>query len=307
MIDRLTHGLSFFFALTVFLTIAAVMGSLLYGGLDCFQQFGWDFLITSVWNPAAGQFGALVPVIGTLSTAGLALLIALPVSFGISYCITEIIPPFYRFPFTIIIELLAVIPSIIYGMWGLFVFIPYVGLDISVWLSSALQNQFLIGQFFTGPAAGLSILTASFILAIMIIPFITVTFKDAFDLVPLRLKESGYALGCTTWEIIWHIIVPHTRTQLVGGTMLGLTRALGETMAVAFVIGNAYNITSSVLQPGTTIASSLANEFTEAESDIYTASLISIGLILFLVTIIISGLARYLLVRLKRRSGGRNE
>jgi phosphate transport system permease protein len=186
-------------------------------------------------------------------------------------------------------------------MWGLFVFVPLIGIDLSSWLFVHLGHQHLIGQFFNRPSSGICILTASIILAIMIIPFVTITFKDAFDLVPRSLKESGYALGCTPWEIIWHIVIPYARIQLIGGTMLGLTRILGETMAVAFVVGNAYNVTTSVLHPGTTIASSLANEFTEAESTLYASSLINIGLILFFITFIVSGIARLILMRLNKK------
>lgn len=304
MVDRLFKGISFGATTTLLLLMGVILVSLIIGGSLCMKTFGWHFLTTATWNPAAKEFGALAPVLGTLTTTCLALLFALPTSFFVAYALCELIPSYFKLPLTILTELLAVIPSIIYGMWGLFVFIPFIGIDLAAWLAKHLGGQHLVGDFFQGPSSGISVLTAGIILSLMIIPFITITFKDAFELVPFNLKESGYALGCTQWEIIWHIMVPYTRIQLIGGTMLGLTRALGETMAVAFVIGNAYNVTASLLHPGTTISSSLANEFTEAESELYTSSLITIGLVLFAITFLVSGSARFLLRRMAQGRGG---
>lgn len=300
MLDRFFQGISLGATTLLLALIGVILVSLIIGGSLCLETFGWRFLLSSAWNPAAEEFGALAPVLGTLTTTTLALIFAIPTSFFVAYALSEYIPYFFRLPLTILTELLAVIPSIIYGMWGLFIFIPFIGIDLTSWLAQNLGSQLVIGSLFHGPSSGISVLTAGLVLSLMIVPFITITFKDAFDLVPFTLKESGYALGCTHWEMIWHIMVPYTRAQLIGGAMLGLTRALGETMAVAFVIGNAYNVTASLLHPGTTISSSLANEFTEAESELYTSSLVTIGLILFAVTFVVSGSARLLLRRLSR-------
>lgn len=303
MIDRLLHCFSLIFALCVFLVMMGIVVSLCVGGFECMKSFGWRFLSSSQWDPSLQKFGALVPILGTLTTAAIALLIAVPMSFGISFFITEILPAPLKTPLTLVIELLAVIPSIIYGMWGLFIFAPRFGVNLATWLSDHLGHNSMIGEFFKGGGSGINVLTASIILAIMVIPFITITFKDAFDLVPRRLKESAYALGCTTFEVVWCIVIPYVKSQIIGGTMLGLGRALGETMAVAFVIGNAYNVAGSILQPGTTIASSLANEFTEAESELYTSALVTIGLILFVITFIILAISRVLLQRLNKNEG----
>jgi phosphate transport system permease protein len=293
-------------ALLVFATVFGILISLLIGAQPALEKFGFSFLFSSAWNPVTEEFGARVAVFGTLVTSAIALLIAVPVSFGIALFITQLAPAWLKRPIGTAIELLAAIPSIIYGMWGLFVFAPLFADHVQPWISEHIGQWPLIGGLFQGPPMGIGMFTAGLILAIMIIPFISSIMRDVFEIVPPVLKESAYGLGATTWEVVWNIVLPYTRVGVVGGIMLGLGRALGETMAVTFVIGNAQRISASLFMPGSTIASTLANEFTEAVGEIYTSSLIALGLILFLITFIVLALARLLLLRLSVREGTRS-
>jgi phosphate transport system permease protein len=290
-------------AFAVLALLAAIIVSLIFGSLPAIKAYGFKFLSSPEWNPVTDEFGALVPIVGTLATATVALLIAIPVSFGIAIFLTELSPRWLRRPLGIAIELLAGIPSIIYGMWGLFVFAPLFGDYIEPWLSKNLGHTALIGPLFTGPPMGIGILTAGIILAIMVIPFIASVMRDVFDVVPTMLKESAYGLGSTTWEVMWNVVLPYTKIGVVGGIMLGLGRALGETMAVTFVIGNSHELSASLLMPGNSISSSLANEFTEAVGELYTSSLIELGLILFFITFVVLSLARFMLYKLGQREG----
>ncbi len=283
--------------------LAAVIISLIVGSMPAIHAFGFGFLTSSEWNPVSEQFGALVPIIGTLVTSGIALLIAIPVSFGIALFLTELSPRILRRPLGIAIELLAGIPSIIYGIWGLFVFAPFFADHMEPWINQHIGTLPVLGPFFSGPPMGIGILTAGIILAIMVIPFIASVMRDVFEVVPTLLKESAYGVGATTWEVMWNVVLPYTKIGVVGGIMLGLGRALGETMAVTFVIGNAHELSRSLLMPGNSIASALANEFTEAVGDLYTSSLIELGLILFFITFVVLSMARFLLYRLAKREG----
>lgn len=288
------------------LVLALLVGiglSLLLGSWTAIVKFGPAFLWTDAWNPVKENFGGLVPIFGTLVTAGIAMLFGIPLSFGVAVFITELCPAWLKRPLSIAIELLAAVPSIIYGMWGLFVFAPFFRTNIEPLLIDTLGQIPVIGALFAGPPLGIGVLTAGIILAIMVLPFITAVVRDVFETVPPMLKESGYGLGMTTWEVVRSIVIPYTRTGIVGGIMLGLGRALGETMAVTFVIGNAHRISASLLQPGNTISSALANEFTEAVGDVYLSSLILLGLILFVITFIVLSLAKLMLARAEKRAG----
>src|SRR2546423_6422356 len=293
------------FALLVLLLLAGIIASLVAGSLPALRAFGLGFLTSPQWNPVTEQFGALVPIAGTLVTSFIALLIGIPVSFGIALFLTELSPVWLRRPLGTAIELLAAIPSIIYGMWGLFVLAPLFADHVQPWLINTLGALPLAGALFQGPPLGIGMLTAGLILSIMVIPFIAAVMRDVFDLVPALLKESAYGLGATTWEVVWKVVLPYTKVGVIGGVMLGLGRALGETMAVTFVIGNAHQLAASLMAPGNSIASALANEFTEAVGDIYFSALIELGLILFLITTIVLALAKLLLLRLALREGTR--
>jgi phosphate transport system permease protein len=288
------------------LVLAALVGtalSMLWGGREAFDTFGFGFLFSTEWDAVNHKFGALVPIYGTIVTALIAMLIAVPVSFGIALFLTEVAPSWLRGPVAAAIELLAGIPSIIYGMWGLFVFVPIMGEYVTPWLNDHLGHWPLIGVLFTGPPLGIGMLTAGIVLAIMVIPFISSVMREVFLTVPTRLKESAYALGSTTWEVVWDIVLPYTRSAVIGGVFLGLGRALGETMAVTFVLGNAHRLSASLLEPGNSIAATIANEFTEADSDIYRSSLIALGFLLFVVTFIVLAAAKLMLRRLSRQEG----
>ena len=306
MLDTLFRNATRVTALLVFATVIGILISLCVGAYPSLQKFGFGFLFSSAWNPVTEDFGARVAVFGTLATSAIALLIAVPVSFGIALFITQLAPAWLKRPVGTAIELLAAIPSIIYGMWGLFVFAPLFADYVQPWITDHIGEWPLVGGLFQGPPMGIGMFTAGLILAIMIIPFISAIMRDVFEIVPQVLKESAYGLGATTWEVVWHIVLPYTRVGVVGGIMLGLGRALGETMAVTFVIGNAQRISGSLFMPGSTIASTLANEFTEAVGEMYTSSLIELGLILFLITFIVLALARLLLMRLSVREGARS-
>jgi phosphate transport system permease protein len=280
----------------VLILLIGVAVSMLWGGREAFSTFGWHFLIDSDWDAVNHKFGALVPIYGTLITALIAMLIAVPVSFGIALFLTEVAPNWLRGPIASAIELLAGIPSIIYGMWGLFVFVPFMAAHVIPFLNAHLGQWPIIGPLFRGPPLGIGMLTAGIVLAIMVM-------RDVFLSVPTRLKESAYALGSTTWEVAWDVVLPYTRTAVIGGIFLGLGRALGETMAVTFVLGNAHMLTPSLLMPGNSIAATLANEFTEADSDLYRSSLIALGFLLFVVTFIVLAIAKWMLLRLAKKEG----
>ena len=289
----------------IFVLIALIGAalSMLWGGRLAFETFGWSFLTTQEWDVGASKFGALVPIYGTLVTTGIAMLIAVPISFGIAVFLSEVAPPWLRRPVASAIELLAGIPSIIYGMWGLFVLAPYLSEHTYPWINDHLGVLPLVGPLFTGPPLGIGMLTAGLVLAIMVIPFISSVMREVFLTVPNRLKESAYALGSTTWEVVWDIVLPYTRSAVIGGIFLGLGRALGETMAVTFVIGNAYNISASLLDPGTSIASTIANEFGEAVDPLHKSTLLALGFLLFVLTFIVLAIAKLMLMQLKRREG----
>jgi phosphate transport system permease protein len=291
-------------AISVLVLLAAVIVSLIVGSLPALKEFGLGFLIDESWNPVTEKFGAAAPIYGTLVTSIIAMLIAVPIGLLIAMFLTELCPQFLRRPIGICIELLAGIPSIIYGIWGLFVFAPFLQQTLQPFLINTLGNVPGLGAAFAGPPYGIGVLTASLILAIMVLPFITSISRDVFEAVPPVLKEAAYGLGCTTWEVMRYVVLPYTRVGVVGGIMLGLGRALGETMAVTFVIGNAHRISASILAPGTTISATIANEFNEAVGDLYTSSLILLGLILFVITLIVLAAARLMLMRVQRRIGG---
>jgi len=301
--DNAFRSLTLAAALVVLLILGGVIGSLVIGSLPAIRAFGFDFLVTETWNPVTEKFGAMAPVYGTLVTAFIAMIIAVPIGLGIAIFLTELCPYALRRPIGIAVELLAGIPSIIYGIWGLFVFAPFLQKYVQPALIDAFAQVPVLSTLFAGPPYGIGMLTAGLILAIMVLPFVTSISRDVFDTVPPVLKEAAYGVGCTTWEVVRFIVIPYTRVGVIGGVMLGLGRALGETMAVTFVIGNAHRISASLLAPGTTISATIANEFTEAVGDLYTSALIELGLILFVMTFIILAIARYMLMRLERQAG----
>jgi phosphate transport system permease protein len=303
LLDVMFRNTTKLFAFLVFATLFGILITLLIASLPALNAFGFGFFTSDAWNPVTVEFGALVPIYGTVVTSLIAMLIGIPVSFGIAIFITELTPAWLKRPLGIAIELLAGIPSIIYGMWGLFVFAPWFADNLEPWINDHMGNWPVVGQFFQGPPMGIGMLTASFILAIMVIPFISSVMRDVFEVVPPMLKESAYGLGATTWEVVWNVVLPYTKVGVVGGIMLGLGRALGETMAVTFVIGNAHELSMSLLMPGNTISSALANEFTEAVGEVYTSSLITLGMVLFVITFIVLALAKLLLLQLATKEG----
>lgn len=290
-------------ALFVMVALSAAAWSTFRGGQATFEKFGLGFFTSRTWDPVGQDFGALVPIYGTVVTALIAMLIAVPVSFGIAMFLTEIAPKWLRTPVGTAIELLAGIPSIIYGMWGLFVLVPYLSEHVYPWVDAHLGTLPGVGPLFAGPPLGLGMLTAGLVLAIMVIPFIASVMREVFLTVPGRLKESSYALGSTRWEVVWDVVLPYTRSAVVGGIFLGLGRALGETMAVTFVLGNAHELTASLLMPGNSIAATIANEFAEADSEAYRSALIALGFVLFVVTFVVLSIARLMLRRLAKREG----
>ncbi len=290
-------------ALTVLALLLGATISMLWGGREALASFGLDFFTTADWDVGARRFGALVPIYGTVASAVIALLIAVPVSFGIAVFLTELAPAWLRNPIGTAIELLAGVPSIIYGMWGLFVLAPMLGQHVYPWINDHLGQIPLIGRLFQGPPLGIGMLTAGLVLAIMVIPFIASVMREVFLTVPQRLKESAYALGSTTWEVVWDVVLPYTRSAVIGGVFLGLGRALGETMAVTFVIGNAYALSAALLEPGSSIASTIANEFAEAVDPLHRSALLALGFVLFLLTFVVLALARLMLHRLQRKEG----
>ena len=301
--DKIFQALTRLAALFVLLLLSGVIVALIIGSLPALQTFGFEFITSQRWNPVTEKFGALAPIYGTIVTSFIAMLIAVPVGLLIAMFLTELCPMWLRRPIGIAIELLAGIPSIIYGIWGLFVFAPFLQGTLQPFLISVFGNIPVLSAVFEGPPYGIGVLTASLILAIMVLPFITSISRDVFDAVPPVLKEAAYGLGCTTWEVVRYVVLPYTRVGVIGGVMLGLGRALGETMAVTFVIGNAHKISASIIAPGTTISATIANEFTEAVGDLYTSSLIALGLILFVITFMVLAAARYMLLRIERRVG----
>ncbi|MGE5513074.1 MAG: phosphate ABC transporter permease subunit PstC [Bacteroidota bacterium] len=290
-------------AIGVLAVLGGVFISLIEGGWLAFSTFGLNFFVREVWNPVTEEFGAISPIFGTLVTSAIAMLIAVPLGLGIAIFLTEICPMQARRPIGIAIELLAGVPSIIYGIWGLFVLAPFLQKHVQPPLIATFANVPGLSTLFAGPPYGIGILTASLILAIMVLPFVTAISRDVFDAVPPVLKEAAYGIGCTRWEVVRRVVIPYARVGVIGGCMLGLGRALGETMAVTFVIGNAHRISGSLLAPGTTISATIANEFTEAVGDIYTSSLVALGLILFLITFLVLAGARLLLLRLDAKVG----
>jgi phosphate transport system permease protein len=290
-------------AISVLVILGGVILSLVIGAWPAIKAFGFGFLTTEQWDPVADKYGALAPIYGTIVTSLIAMLIAVPLGLLITLFLTELCPMWARRPIAIAIELLAGIPSIIYGIWGLFVLAPFLQTWVQPYLIDGLGWVPLAGNLFEGPPFGIGMLTAGLILAIMVLPFITSVSRDVFEAVPPVLKEAAYGLGCTTSEVVRHVVLPYTRVGVIGGVMLALGRALGETMAVTFVIGNAHRISASLLAPGTTISATIANEFTEAVGDLYTAALIELGLILFVITFIVLAIARYMLLRIERRVG----
>jgi len=301
--DACFKNLTRFFAFFVFSILAAILISLVYHSQLTLSKFGFEFLFVDEWDPVKEEFGALVPIYGTLVSSAIAMIIGIPVSFGIALFLTELSPNWLKRPLGTAIEMLAAIPSIIYGMWGLFVFAPLFAQYVQPALIKTFGALPIFGPLFKGPSMGIGMLTAGIILAVMVIPFITAVMRDVFELVPPMFKESAYGLGATTWEVVWHVVLPYTKIGVVGGIMLGLGRALGETMAVTFVIGNSHRLSASLMAPGNSIASSLANEFTEAVGELHSSALIELGLILFLITTIVLALSKLLLMRLALNEG----
>jgi phosphate transport system permease protein len=294
-----------FFALFVLAMLAGIIGSLIWGSFPIFEKYGLGFLTSTAWNPVTGEFGALNAIFGTVVTSFIALLFAVPISFGIAIFLTELCPAWLKRPMGTAVELLAAIPSIIYGMWGLFVFAPLFAEYVQPALASSLGKVPYIGALFQGAPMGIGMLAAGIILAVMVIPFIASVMRDVFEVVPNVLKESAYGLGATTWEVVRNIVLPYTKAGVVGGIMLGLGRALGETMAVTFVIGNTANLAASLFAPGASIASTIANEFAEASEGPHISALIGLGLVLFLITFIVLALAKLMLMRLQKGEGAR--
>lgn len=302
-LDVVFENVTRIFALLVLFMLVAIIASLAVGAWPAFEHFGFGFIVSTDWNPVTDKYGALNAIYGTLATSFIAMLIGIPVSFGIAVFLTELCPTRLRRPLGTAIELLAGIPSIIYGMWGLFVFVPILSTYIQPALTKVFGSVPLLGKLFQGAPNGIGILSAGLILAIMVIPFIASVMRDVFEIVPKVLKESAYGLGATTWEVMRHVVLPYTRAGVAGGIMLGLGRALGETMAVTFVIGNSHHLSASLYEAGNSISSVLANEFAEAGKDIHVASLIALGLILFFITFVVLVFAKLLLVQLAQKDG----
>lgn len=303
MQDFFFHKLTLFFASLVLIFLVGIILSLIVTAWPTFKEFGFKFFISTDWDVVNSKFGMIISIYGTLISALIALIIAVPLSFGIALFLTEISPNWLKRPLGIAIELLAAIPSIIYGMFGLFVFAPIFGDYIQPVLQSLFGKVPIIGSLFMGAPNGIGMLCAGIILAFMIIPFIASIMRDVFEIVPSVLKESAYGIGCTKWEVVSKIVFPYARNGVVGGVMLGLGRALGETMAVTFVIGNANKINASLFAPGSSIASTLANQFGEAEPGLHYSSLFALGLALFIITFVVLGLAKFMLFSMEKKEG----
>lgn len=298
--DRIFTGITFSFAALVLLVLFGILVSLMWQAWPAINEFGLGFFYSTTWSPSTGEFGAGIAIWGTLATSLIALLIGVPISFGIAMFLTESCPVWMRRPLGTAIELLAGVPSIIYGFWGLFIFAPMVQEYIQPWMISWLGEP-----FFAGPPLGLGVFTAGLVLALMVIPFIASVMRDVFETVPAVLKESAYGIGCTRWEVIRNIVLPYTRVGVIGGIMLGLGRALGETMAVTFVIGNANRFALNLFAPGNSIASTLANEFAEADATMHIPALFGLGLILFIITFVVLSASEWLIKQGERKAGGR--
>jgi phosphate transport system permease protein len=301
--DFVFHKSTLFIALTVLFALIGIIISLIVSAWPALSEFGPGFFFTVEWDIINGKFGGLIAVFGTVVTALIALLIAVPLSFGVAVFLTETCPVPLRRPLGTAVELLAAVPSIIYGMFGLFIFAPLFAEHVQPALAASLGQVPVLGYLFTGAFNGIGILCAGLILAMMVLPFIASVMRDVFEIVPPILKESAYGIGCTTWEVVNKIVLPYTKTGVIGGIMLGLGRALGETMAVTFVIGNAHKISASLFAPGNSIASTLANEFGEAEPGLHYASLFSLGLALFAITFVVLAIAKVMLARMEARQG----
>jgi phosphate transport system permease protein len=295
--------LNAFYGSAVMILLGATAASMAWGGRLAFETFGLRFITSTNWDAVNGDFGALVPIYGTIVTSIIALIIAVPVSLGIALFLTDIAPRWIRGPIGIAVELLAAIPSIIYGMWGLFVLAPFMALHVDPWLNDNLGPLPVIGAMFTGPPIGIGMLTAGIVLGIMVIPFIAAVARDVFNAVPPPLKESAVALGSTRWEVLSRVTLPYARSAIIGAIFLGLGRALGETMAVTFVLGNAHDLSISLLMPSNSIAAAIANEFTEADAELYRSSLIALAFLLFVVTFIVLSAAKLLLMCINRAHG----
>ncbi len=306
LLDTLFVGTTRFFALLVLASLGGILISLVVGALPSMREFGFGFFTSSEWDAVQGRYGALAPVYGTLVTSAIALLIAVPVSFGIAVFLTELCPAWLRRPLGICVELLAGIPSIIYGMWGLFVFAPVFSEYIQPFFIETVGRLPVVGALFQGAPMGIGLFAAGLILAIMIIPFIASVMRDVFEITPTMLKESAYGLGSTKWEVVRHVVLPYTKTGVVGGIILGLGRALGETMAVTFVIGNTFNISSSLYNSGVSITSALANEFAEAVDPLHLSSLLYLGLILFVITFVVLCISKLMLLHMQRNEGSKH-
>ena len=304
--DKLFGWLAKGAALLTLALLIGILGSLVIGAWPAIVKYGLGFLTSTTWDPVLNEYGGLVMIYGTLATSFIALLIAVPVSFGIALFLTELSPAWLKRPLGTAIELLAAVPSIVYGMWGLMVFGPLLAQYVQQPLQAWLDGVPYLGAFVSGPPVGIGLLAAGIILAIMIIPFIAAVMRDVFEVTPALLKESAYGLGATTWEVVWKVVLPHTKTGVLGGVMLGLGRALGETMAVTFVIGNMNQLNSlSIFEAANSITSALANEFAEAAEGLHQASLIYLGLVLFFITFVVLSLSKILLSRLKKSEGSR--
>ena len=304
--DLIFAGVARLAAVITLALLVAIIVSLVAGAWPSIKHFGLAFLWTAEWDPVQQKFGGLIMIYGTLMTSLIALLIAVPVSFGIALFLTELSPRWLKRPLGTAIELLAAVPSIVYGMWGLLVFSPILAEFVQQPLQNAFGSAPFVGQLFSGPPVGIGILSAGIILAIMIIPFIAAVMRDVFEVTPAMLKESAYGVGATTWEVVWKVVLPYTKTGVIGGIMLGLGRALGETMAVTFVIGNFNQLSSlSLFEAANSITSALANEFAEASPGLHEASLIYLGLLLFFITFVVLALSKLLLLRLQRSEGKR--
>jgi phosphate transport system permease protein len=302
-VEQAFRTATFIAAVVVLVLLASIIGSLIHGSWPALRTFRWDFLTQERWNPVTEQFGALAPLYGTVVSSLIAMLIAIPISFGIAIFLTETCPRWLRGPISTGIELLASIPSIVFGIWGLFVLAPILQRHMQPWLIEHVGPLPLIGRLFEGPPFGIGLLTAGMVLAIMVLPFITAVMREVFRMTPHSLREAAYGVGATQWEVVSGVVLPWSRAGVIGGMMLGLGRALGETMAVTFVIGNAHRISTSLLAPATTISAAIASEFNEAVGELYTSSLIAIGLLLFVITFIIIAAARLMLMRLQDREG----
>ncbi len=301
--NRLFRGATFAAAVLVLLTFVGMFVVLFEGAWPAISHFGPGFFVTEVWNPVKERFGILAPITGTLITAPLAMLAAIPLGIGVAIFLTELCPRMLRRPIGIAIELLAGIPSIIYGIWGLFVFAPFFQEYIQPSIIGLFEGVPVLSTLFAGPPFGIGMFTASLILAIMVLPLIASITRDVFETVPPMLKEAAYGLGCTKWEVIWNVVIPYTRTGIVGAGMLAFGRALGETMAVTFVIGNSHHISASLFAPGTTISATIANEFSEASEPLYVSSLLAAGFFLFIITFVVLAGAQFMLNRLSKQQG----